>query len=70
MRAAQFRVEGMHCPTCPVLIEDAIKQVAGVKDARAYRQLHLASVLYDEGFVDTETIRRRIQDSGFVVTIH
>lgn len=70
VKAAQFRVDGMYCSDCPARIEDLIRQLEGVKDARAYRQLRLASVLYDDTSVDTKTIQRRIQDAGFVASVH
>jgi copper chaperone CopZ len=65
MNAVHTRTDGMHCDACPPRIEADIEHVPGVKAARAYRSMHLTSVLYDPELVDAETIRDHIMSAGF-----
>lgn len=65
MNAIHFKTVGMHCDQCPFRIESALGCVPGVKCARAYWHMGLTSVLFDPDLVDPETIRARIESSGF-----
>lgn len=65
MNLALIQTDGMHCDACPPRIESELIHLAGVKDARAFRTMHLTSVLFDSDIVDAKTIRRRIADAGF-----
>ncbi len=65
MNLALIQTDGMHCDACPPRIESELIHLAGVKDARAFRTMHLTSVLFDSGIVDVKTIRSRIADAGF-----
>jgi copper chaperone CopZ len=63
--AVHIRTDGMHCDACPHRIETRIEHLSGVKAARAYRAMHLTSVLYDPDLIDADTIRDEIADAGF-----
>jgi copper chaperone CopZ len=65
MNLVLIQTDGMHCDACPPLIESELVHLTGVKDARAYRSMHLTSVLYDSDIVDATTIRNRIASAGF-----
>lgn len=65
MNLALIQTDGMHCDACPPRIESELIHLAGVKDARAFRTMHLTSVLFDSDIVDVKTIRSRIADAGF-----
>ena len=54
-----------HSPECPPLIEAEVEHLPGVQAARAYRSMHLTSVLFDPDVVDPETIRDTIVSAGF-----
>jgi copper chaperone CopZ len=69
MHAVQIRTDGMHCDACPPLIESELGQLEGVKDARAYRSMHLTSVLYDPDVVDVRAIRMQIASAGFTAHV-
>ena len=65
MTAVHIRTDGMYCDACPYRIESRIEHLSGVKAARAYRAMHLTSVLYDPDLIDADTIRNQIADAGF-----
>lgn len=65
MNAVHIRTDGMHCVECPPRIETELGRLPGVKDAHAYRTLHLTSVLFDPDRTDVKTIRDRIASAGF-----
>jgi copper chaperone CopZ len=65
MNAVHIQTEGMHCAACPPLIEAEVEHLPGVKAARAYRSMHLTSVLFDPELVDADAIRDRITRAGF-----
>lgn len=65
MTAVHIRTDGMYCDACPHRIECRLEQLPGVKAARAYRAMHLTSVLYDSDLIDADTIRDQIADAGF-----
>lgn len=65
MNLALIQTDGMHCDACPPRIESELIHLTGVKGARAFRSMHLTSVLFDSDIVDVKTIRGRIEDAGF-----
>ncbi len=65
MNVVHIQTTGMHCNSCPSLIEEAIEHLPGVKAARAYPGLELTSVLFDPQLVTAEAIRDTVADSGF-----
>ena len=65
MNLALIKTEGMRCDACPPRIESELIHLTGVKDARAFRSMHLTSVLFDADIVDVSTIRGRIAAAGF-----
>jgi copper chaperone CopZ len=65
MNLALIQTDGMHCDACPPRIESELSHLTGVKDARAFRSMHLTSVLFDADIVDVKTIRDRIAGAGF-----
>lgn len=65
MHLALIQTDGMHCDACPPRIESELIHLSGVKGARAFRSMHLTSVLFDAEIVDEQTIQRRITDAGF-----
>jgi len=65
VNAIHIKTEGMHCSQCPPLIEAEVEHLPGVHAARAYRSMHLTSVLFDPDVTDPETIRDTIASAGF-----
>lgn len=66
MNAVHIHTEGMYCELCPEHIEEAVRRLPGVKDARAYRSMQMTSVLYNPDVIDPYTIESCIVDEGFI----
>jgi len=60
-------VGGMHCATCALTIEDALKAVPGVRDARVNFALGRAAVDYDASIVSEAEMRKTVEESGYKV---
>jgi sulfite exporter TauE/SafE/copper chaperone CopZ len=60
-----FNIKGMHCHSCEILIEDAVKEVPGVKKVFASQKKNQVTV-YGENYEKT-AIGQAIKDSGYEV---
>ncbi|MEI7741516.1 MAG: heavy metal translocating P-type ATPase [bacterium] len=64
---ANFKISGMHCASCAVRNEDALKALAGVKTAMVNFALQSASVEFDENQTSMEKIHDVIREQGYKV---
>ncbi len=60
-------VGGMHCATCAITIEDALKDVPGVSDARVNLALGKATVNYDSSISSESDLKKAVEESGYKV---
>jgi len=60
-------VGGMHCATCALTIEDALREVQGVKDAKVNFALGKASVDYDSSVASEAQLRKAVEEAGYKV---
>lgn len=60
-------IGGMHCATCALTIEEALKGTRGVTDARVNFALGKATVEYDSSQVKQETLKKAVEDAGYKV---
>ena len=67
MRKITFGIGGMHCASCVLLNEQAIKSVPGVKDASVNFAMRNASVEYDETKIDEHAIHAAVERGGYRV---
>ncbi|MBI5621120.1 cation transporter [Candidatus Gottesmanbacteria bacterium] len=58
-----YKVLGMHCTSCPLLIESDLEDI-GVKASCNYAKETL-EVEYDEKKISEETVRKTVQSSGY-----
>jgi len=58
-------VRDISCATCALAIEKQVKNLEGVKDVRAAIMLNKIFVDYDPRLVDSESIKRRIDKTGY-----
>lgn len=65
MSAAQFKVTGMHCPSCSMLITMALEELPGVESAKVDLATETASVTFDPAQIDPSTIAQAIVKSGY-----
>ncbi len=59
-----FTVSGMKCCHCEMKVEDAIKAVEGVVEAKADCEENNVTVEYDESQVSVDDIKSAVEDAG------
>jgi len=60
-------VGGMHCATCALTIEDALKEVPGVRGAKVNFALGKASVDFDASVASEAVLRKAVEEAGYKV---
>jgi copper chaperone CopZ len=65
---AQLTVEGMHCGSCVLLIEETLKEREGVAGALIDLDSARAVVEYDPSTLSVEDIRAAIAEAGYSAT--
>lgn len=60
-------VGGMHCATCALTVEDALKSVPGVRDAKVNFALGRALVDYDASVASEAMLKKAVEESGYKV---
>jgi Cu+-exporting ATPase len=64
-KKADIKVSGMHCATCTITVEKALRGVEGVEDAAVNLNSEIASVRYDEKKTNIENIAKAIESAGY-----
>ena len=67
MKTTTFNIVGMHCASCVVRNERALKKVKGVHNASVNFGTHSATVEFDERLVDERTLHEAIIKGGYKV---
>ncbi len=65
MTTIQIQTSGTHCPSCAMLIEMAVGDVAGVQTVTASHADGLATVTYDAATSSPEAIVTAIREAGY-----
>lgn len=60
-------IGGMHCATCAITVEDALKEVPGVYNARVNFALGKAAVGFDSSVASKEAMKRAVESAGYKV---
>jgi len=60
-----FRVEGMHCGSCALLIDDALEDLPGVHATRTTRKRGLSTVELDVDVTSAEDVLKAIAELGY-----
>lgn len=63
-----FKVDDMHCPSCPRLIQLDLQDRQGVLAANASLDTKLVVVEYDPDTVSTSELISTIKESGYTAT--
>ena len=66
MKTKNLRVEGMHCRSCEMLLEDALKEI-GVSKSKLSYEKGKVTVTFDESLVSMDDIKERIREEGYEV---
>ncbi len=64
----QVKIKDMHCASCTVTIEDALKKKEGVKDTRVNFALEKGEVEYDESKISEKEVLEAINKTGYKAT--
>lgn len=67
MKTTTFNIVGMHCASCVVRNERALKKVKGVHNASVNFGTHSATVEYDERLVDEKSLHTAVIKNGYKV---
>ncbi len=63
MLTTTFKITGMHCASCKVLIEDVVQELSGVSRCEVDPTTGMATVTHD-GTLDTESLKKEIEGLG------
>ena len=69
MKKTELKIKGMHCPSCTMLVKEALTDVKGVKDAKVDLKKENAIVEYDEKLADEQKMIAAIKAEGYEVKI-
>lgn len=67
MNTITLKTSGMHCPSCSMLIELSVSDLAGVESVKASHAEGTTVVTYDESVVDAQRIKEQIREAGYGV---
>jgi Cu+-exporting ATPase len=67
VRKISIKIEGMHCATCSLTVEKALKSVEGIKNAEVNLASNTALVEFDPSKVDFKLIAKTVAHSGYKV---
>ena len=64
MRKAKFQIKGMNCKSCASLIEERLKKLEGIIEAKVNFDSQKAVIFYDENKINEGKIKRVIKEAG------
>lgn len=64
-RRVTLSVSGMHCSACAILIEKALKEIPGVKEAQVNFAAEKAQVVFDSQITSVDRLIERIREAGY-----
>jgi len=67
MKTITFSISGMHCASCAINNEHALKKIAGVSDAVVNFATHSASVTYDDVLAQPKELYQAVIKNGYKV---
>ena len=62
----ELKIEGMHCPSCSMLIADALEDI-GVTNSNIDSETGTGVIEFDESKIDLEKIKKKIEDEGYKI---
>jgi len=64
MKKVKFKIKGMDCRSCAILIEEKLKGLSGVTQAKVNHESEKAVIVYDENVVGETKIQSEIENVG------
>ena len=65
MTKAKLKVEGMHCGSCALSVDDRLEELIGVKKAATSYRRGQTKVQFDEQQVSVEAIAAAVEELGY-----
>jgi|GEM_PF-27841 len=65
MQKKIYKIKGMHCASCSITIEDAIKKAPGVENAEANFGTESVKINFDEEKTNAESLSKKIEPFGY-----
>jgi copper chaperone len=65
-----FRIDGMHCGSCPLLIDDTLEDLPGVTRSQTELKAGRSTVWLDTAHTDPKQIIDAITGLGYTATAH
>lgn len=69
MKKDIFNIIGMHCASCSLTIERALKKTVGVKSADVNYGTEQAVIEYDESQTDPEKLTAVVKSIGYTLAL-
>lgn len=66
MKRQTVFIQGMHCRSCEILIEDGFKDIAGVRSVKVNHKTGMAEVAY-KGHLNPQAVQAAVEDAGYVL---
>ncbi len=64
---ATLEVDGMHCASCGLAIDERLEELAGVEQAATSYRRGRVKVSYDAGLIRLEDLQQAIAELGYEV---
>lgn len=64
MQKVKFKIHGMHCNSCAILIEEKLKALPGVIQVKISHASGKGAIVYDENIVEETKIQSEIKNAG------
>jgi len=65
MKKTILNIEGMHCPSCSILIKDVLDEEAGIKESEVIEGS--AVIRFDESKISLNQIKELIKKEGYKI---
>jgi len=65
MTTITLKTTGMHCPSCPMLIELSLRDLPGVGEVEVSAARSQTVVTYDESVIAPEAIINEMRNAGY-----
>lgn len=69
MKKEIFNIIGMHCASCSLTIERALKKVTGVKNSDVNYGTEQATIEYDESLTNPEKLAAAVKSIGYTLAL-
>lgn len=66
MEKIKLKIKGMHCPSCEMLIKDALEEI-GVKNSKIDSKTGEAEIEFDDKKLTLEKIKKTIEKEGYKI---